>query len=242
MNYTEQERLAAVKRFQHFEFDLDDNIQGLLKLATDIYETPVAFITLIDEHNQWFKANRGFQVQQMPRDTSFCTHTIKTRDVMVVSDAHSDTRFSGNPLVAMPPHIKFYAGAPLASTDGKNVGTLCVMDTTSKDVSDNQKQQLAILAQQAIHLMQLKVTYKMLNEKMEQVQVQNKALSDIAFIQSHEFRGPLTSIMGILNIMKEDGPTEEYMGMMQEAVGRLDEKIHKVVESTNIAKDAYVID
>lgn len=242
MVYDEQERLAAVARFRHFEFDLDDNIQGLLKLAADIYETPVAFITLIDEHDQWFKANRGFDVMRMPRDTSFCTHAIMDTDVLVVTDAVADNRFINNPLVVQPPHIRFYAGAPMASNDGQNVGTLCVMDVHTKEITDNKKQALRILAQQAIHLMELKLAYKLLNEKIDQVQVQNKALLDIAFIQSHEFRGPLASVMGVINLIKDDGtgPGNEYILLLEEAVHRLDEKIHVVVKSTEIAQAAYI--
>lgn len=240
--HNEQERLEAVGRFRHFEFDLDNNIQGLLKLATDIYETPVAFITLIDEHDQWFKANRGFDVMRMPRDTSFCTHAIMDTDVLVVTDAISDSRFAGNPLVAQPPHIRFYAGAPMASNDGHNVGTLCVMDVHTKDIPDSKRQLLRILAQQAIHLMELKLTYKLLNEKIVQVETQNKALMDIAFIQSHEFRGPLASVMGVMNLIKDEGagPDNQYVMMLEEAVNKLDERIHVVVKSTEIARAAYV--
>ncbi len=241
--YTNEEmRLQAVKRFMQFNFDLDKNLQGLLKLASDIYKTPVAFLTLIDEKDQWIKVNYGFQVERMPRNTSFCTHAIMEQDVMVVSDAMTDKRFNNNPLVHNAPNIKFYAGAPLASNEGQNIGTICVMDVDSKEVSDNQKQLLSILAQQAVHLMELELTYKTLSEKMTQVASQNKALMDIAFVQSHEFRGPLSTIMGIMNVIKEENynSPREYMLMLEEAVGKLDEKIHVVVKSTEIAKMAYV--
>jgi GAF domain-containing protein len=238
----EVQRLKAVQRFIGGNFDLDKNLQGILKLATEIYETPVAFITLMDEDNQWFKVCRGFEVQKMPRDTSFCTHVIATEEVMVVSDAFADARFSRNPLVSQVPNIRFYAGAPLATNDGESIGTLCVMDTNVKDVSEEKKELLRILAQQAIHLMELELTYRLLNEKMMQVANQNKVLMDIAFIQSHEFRGPLTSIMGLMNLIKEEAyqSPKPYLLMMEEAVGKLDEKIHIVVKSTEIAKMAYV--
>jgi GAF domain-containing protein len=241
MTTNETNRLLAVRRFANFNFDLDKNLQGILKLATEIYETPVAFITLLDEHEQWFKVNRGFEVKTMPRDTSFCTHVIMDKDVMVIPDALTDKRFANNPLVDQAPHIRFYAGAPLATNDGHNIGTLCVMDTLVKEIPEDKKQLLGILAQQATHLMELELTYKLLSEKMTQVDTQNKVLMDIAFIQSHEFRGPLTSIMGIMNIIKEDDLQSpgEYLLMMEEAVNKLDEKIHIVVRSTEIAKQAY---
>ena len=235
-------RLNAVSRFQAFDFDLNMNLDGILKLAADIYETPVAFITLIDEHDQWFKIKRGFEVFRMPRATSFCTHTIMQHDALIVPDALQDERFTDNPLVRNVPNIRFYAGAPLATYDGNNIGTLCVMDVQTKEISENKKVLLGILAKQAIHLMELELTHKLLDEKMQQVEKQNKVLMDIAFIQSHEFRGPVASILGLMNIIKEEQykSPKEHLMMMEEAVNMLDEKIHIVVKSTEVAKSAYI--
>lgn len=235
-------RVNAVRRFMGFDFDLNKNLDGILKLASDIYETPVAFITLIDDHDQWFKVKRGYEIFKMPRSTSFCTHAILQQDVMIVPDALLDKRFTENPLVTNTPNIRFYAGAPLATYDGNNIGTLCVMDTQSKVIPENKKVLLGILARQAIHLMELELTYKLLNEKMQQVERQNSVLMDIAFIQSHEFRGPLCTIMGLMNIIKEDNYQQpyEYLQMMDEAVKKLDEKIQIVVKSTEVVKQTYM--
>ena len=238
---TELARINAVNRFKAFDFDLNTNLEGILRLAADIYETPVAFITLIDEHDQWFKVKRGFEVFKMPRATSFCTHTIMQHNTMIVEDALNDSRFSHIPLVANAPNIRFYGGAPLSTYDGDNIGTLCVMDAQPKEISENKKELLTILARQAIHLMELELTHKLLDEKMQQVENQNKILIDIAFIQSHEFRAPLASIMGLMNIIKEEQYKSpiEHLIMMEEAVNMLDEKVHKVVKSTEIAKGTY---
>ena len=245
MAYTingERERLGAVKRFEAFDFDLNKNLQGILKLATEIYETPAAFITLIDEHDQLFKVTKGFDVQKMPRDTSFCTHAIMSDEVMIVGDAYNDERFANNPLVKSTPNIRFYAGAPLATNDGHNIGTLCVMGTEAKEVSDDKRQLMKILAQQAIHMMELELMYKIVNEKMLQIEQQNNVLMDIAFIQSHEFRGPLCTIMGLMNLIKEDEyqSPREYLQLMEEAVGKLDDKIKIVVQSTEMVKSTIV--
>lgn len=242
MTDMEKVRLQAVNRFKTFDFDLNASLEGILKLAADIYETPVAFITLIDEHDQWFKVSRGFEVFQMPRATSFCTHAIMQDHVMVVQDATTDDRFIDNPLVKNVPNVRFYAGAPLATYDGNNIGTICVMDTQAKIIPEEKRMLLSILAKQAIYMMELELTHKMLDEKMQQVAQQNKALMDIAFIQSHEFRAPVASIMGLMNMIKEDQyeSPKHHLMLMEEAIHKLDEKIHIVVKSTEVAKQAYI--
>ncbi len=234
----EQQRLVAVRRFEKFEFNLNKSLNGILQLAAYIYETPVAFITLIDEQHQLFKVNRGFDVIVMPRNTSFCTHAITQDSAMIVNDAFLDERFANNPLVLNAPNIRFYAGAPLATKDGLNVGTLCVMDTTAKQVSDDKKELLDVLAKQAINLMELEVMYTLLNEKVEQIEIRNKVLMNIANVQSHEFRAPLCNIMSIMELIKDDNyeSSKEYMLMMEDAVKKLDEKIHLVVQSTEVAQ------
>jgi len=210
-------------------------------MASYLYETPVAFITLLEQDLQEFKVCRGFDVKQMPRETSFCTHTILHESTLVVTDANTDPRFSDNPLVAHTTNIRFYAGAPLSTHDGQKVGTLCVMDTNPKEVSEEKKQLMYILANQVINIMELGVSYKLINEKVAEVEVRNKVLMDIAFIQSHEFRAPLANIMGIMNLIKEDGyvAPENYLLMMEDAVGKLDEKIRVVVKSTELAKQTF---
>lgn len=239
-NY-ESERLHAVQRFLQYDFDLNENMQGLLKLAAELFETPAAFLTLMGENEQWFKVTRGFDVHTMPRLGSFCTEAIKNYDVMMVPDALTDARFANNPLVKNIPNIRFYAGSPLSTREGYNIGTICVMDNRCKEVSDDKKQLLSVLAKQAIHLMDLEITYRLLNEKMQMVERQNKALRDIAHIQSHEFRGPLSTIMGLMNEIKDEGYSspKENLVLMEHVIARLDEQIRVVVKSTEVARSIY---
>lgn len=236
MAATELERLDAVKRFDTFDFNLNANLKGILKLASFIYETPVAFISLMDEHVQLFKVCHGFQVSLMPRATSFCTYAIMQDTAMVINDANADVRFSDNPLVANPPNIRFYAGSPLATIDGMNVGTLCVMDTAVKEVTDEKREMMNILAKQAINIMELEVAYKLLKKQTEDILHRDRLLSNIAFIQAHEVRAPLCNIMGIMNIIKDDNyeSPRDYLLMMEDAVEQLDNKIRKIVNSTQL--------
>jgi GAF domain-containing protein len=239
---SESKRIAAVKRFDAFSFDINENFHAILKLTSGIFNTPVAFITLLDNDHQWFKVNHGFDVLCMPRKTSFCTHVIRSDNTMVVTDARTDTRFDQNPLVANPPHIRFYAGAPLCTYDGLNIGTLCVMDVVPKSVDDKTRSHLSILARQVINLMELELAKKMITEKMQQIESRNQALRKIAHIQSHDFRGPLASVIGVMNMIREQDydPPKEYLHLMEQAISKLDEKVHVVVRSTEIARSGFI--
>jgi GAF domain-containing protein len=92
------------------------------------FNVSIALITLIDEDRQWFKSRQGTEVLQTHRDISFCGHAINHQDIFIVPDTFLDERFIDNPLVTDEPHIRFYAGAPIRSSDGFNIGTLCIID------------------------------------------------------------------------------------------------------------------
>ena len=242
MAINEIERLQAVRRFDNYDFNLNAGLEDILTLAADICDTPVAFITLIDEHSQWFKVCKGLEVFSMPRIDSFCTYTIMDSKVMVVPDPMADDRFKNIPLVVQEPHIRFYAGAPLASGSGQNVGSLCVFDAKSKELPENKQLLLGMLAKQAMHLMELEMSIEEVNQQREQIARQNSALVEIAFTQSHEFRGPLSTIMGFMNIIKDDDyeSPKDHLILMEQAVNKLDEKIHLVVQSTQMIRQLYV--
>ena len=89
---------------------------------------PVAVVTLVDEDRQWFKSCFGLDVTETPREVAFCAHTIMSDELLIVPDASQDPRFANNPLVSGPPHIRFYAGAPIVSENGFRLGSVCVVD------------------------------------------------------------------------------------------------------------------
>ena len=101
-------------------------------------DTPIALISLVDDRRQWFKSRVGLDVSETPRDI-FCTYTITGEQIFEVPDALQDPRFRDNPLVQGDPHIRFYAGTPLTSPDGHNLGTLCVIDRKPRRLSSEQR-------------------------------------------------------------------------------------------------------
>ena len=123
-------RLEALKSFEVLDTAPDEALDRIVQLASDLFEAPIALISLIDEDRQWFKARIGLQSCETPREQAFCAHAVDLGPdaVMVIEDAAQDTRFAHNPLVTGPPAIRFYAGATLTTRDGHNLGTLCVID------------------------------------------------------------------------------------------------------------------
>ncbi|CUA70493.1 Peroxide stress-activated histidine kinase mak1 [Rhizoctonia solani] len=126
----ELERRKALYRFNILHTSRDVNFDRITHLCKLVFSTKMVIISLIDKDEQWFKSESGFGIDGTSRDSSFCAHSILQRgaEPLVVADATLDWRFANNPLVAGPPHIRFYAGAPLRTTEGYNIGTLCVID------------------------------------------------------------------------------------------------------------------
>lgn len=227
----ERLRLAAMKRYLHTNINQDERLQDIAVLASKVTNTPVALVTLMDKDVQWITSSVGFEIESMPRKTSFCTHTIEQEKVMVVKDSKLDARFKKNPIVLATPSARFYAGMPLKSHDGLNIGTLCVLDVKPRGLTRKQSFCLEALAKQAITLMEHRLNIELLREGIEQIELKNTTLKKIAQFQSHEFRGPLTTVIGLMNLIKDEGYAfnKDYMLMMETAIQKLDEKICSVV-------------
>jgi PAS domain S-box-containing protein len=125
----------------------------------------MAAVSLLDRERQWFKAGVGLDVQETPRDYAFCAHTIlEPNTMLIVPDATADERFADNPLVTGPPDIRFYAGFPLKSTEGKALGTLCVIDRKVRGLSDEQRSLLESLALHTAALIETRIAVNRLRK------------------------------------------------------------------------------
>ena len=133
---SEAERLSALRSYRVLDTEPEPAFDQIARLAATLFEAPMALVSLVDDHRQWFKARHGLDVCSTPREQAFCAHALELEPhgVMVVTDATADPRFDDNPLVVGAPHIRFYAGALLTDKDGHNLGTLCVIDTVARRV------------------------------------------------------------------------------------------------------------
>lgn len=152
----EEGRLRALERGLLLDTDSDPNLDRIVQLATEIFHTPIALISLVDQERQWFLSRIGLEASETPRQMAFCAHAISANGVLVVPDAREDNRFNSNPLVTGELGIRFYAGAPLLDADGQKLGTLCVIDHVPHLIDPQQQRMLQLLSEQVVRELELR--------------------------------------------------------------------------------------
>lgn len=152
----EERRLSALASYDVLDTPREREFDELARLASDICETPIAVINLIGASRQFFKAEVGLGVRETPFESSFCAKAILEDEFLLVPDATKDCRFDGNPLVTGEPHLRFYAGALLKTTDGLPIGTICVLDYKPKILTELQQRTLRVLAGQVMAQLELR--------------------------------------------------------------------------------------
>lgn len=178
----ELSRLATLRSLNILDSEPEEFFDTITRIASTIVQVPISLVSLVDKDRQWFKSKQGLVVSETPRDISFCTHAVESGEKLIVEDALLDERFNENPLVKANPHIRFYAGIPIKSIAGYSIGTLCVIDSIPKVLSQNELaalEDLADLAMREIH-----VRERMLEAQKSLILSENKfkALYDNAAI------------------------------------------------------------
>jgi uncharacterized protein YndB with AHSA1/START domain/GAF domain-containing protein len=151
----EQARLAALHACAILDTLPEAAFEDLVELAQRVCGTPAAAISFIDSDRQWLKAARGIE-QGVAREHAFCNHTIQGAGTLVVADATADPRFADNPYVAGYPGVRFYAGAPLVTSEGARVGAICVLDRQPRALDNGQLVMLEMLARQVSTQLELR--------------------------------------------------------------------------------------
>nr|WP_137830239.1 PAS domain S-box protein [Methylobacterium sp. L1A1] len=170
----ESTRLCALDRYDILDTPQEQAFDDIAELAAEICGTPIAVVSFIGRGRQFFKAEVGLGVRETPFDTSFCRQAMLQQDFLYVPEATRDPRFQGNPLVTGEPGLRFYAGALLKTPDGHPIGTVCVLDTQPRTLSDRQQATLKQLARQTMAQLELR---RMAQAQRAQQQLQNQILN-----------------------------------------------------------------
>ncbi len=142
----ERERLESLRGHSILDTPPELAFDRITRLVAKLLKVPISTVTLVDESRQWFKSVYGLESRESSRDVSFCAHAILDDKMFVIPDASGDARFMDNPLVTGDPRIRFYAGMPLKSEEGLNLGTLCAIDTRPRQLSEDEMTILRDLA------------------------------------------------------------------------------------------------
>jgi signal transduction histidine kinase len=213
----ETDRLAALYALDILDSPSEQDFDDIVKLASNVCGAPMSLVSLLDTDRQWFKARLGTDLTETDRDISFCAHAIRGRDLLVVPDATKDARFADNPLVDQDGGIRFYAGAPLVTTDGFALGTLCVIDREPRRLDVEQLQALRALARQATSQMELRRHALALVNTTARLQELERRKDDLTDLIGGDLRAPLRLMSTYLEKL---GATGYQDAEMADLVGR----------------------
>ena len=226
----EMDRLAALARYQVLDTPPEPAFDEIAALAAAIAGTPIAFVGLIDGERQWFKATYGFDAPSVPRATAICAHYLESADVVVVTDASEDDRFRDLPVVRGDPRVRFYAGAPLRTADGFNLGTLCCLDRIPRALAPEKLEALAILSRQVVAQLELRRALLQVQEAQRErlnLEVQRDEL--VGFVV-HDMKNPIAALMGWAELLLADpktakGRARDTLFRMERAAGTLNRMV-----------------
>ncbi|GFD96932.1 hypothetical protein KUL156_38960 [Alteromonas sp. KUL156] len=193
----EDERLAELLSYDIIDTEAEKLFDDLTALASQICETPIALISLVDPNRQWFKSRVGLDAEETSREIAFCSHAILQEDVFEIPNATLDPRFHDNPLVTGSPDIRFYAGAPLITPSGHAIGTLCAIDKKPRRLTDAQKMSLQTLSKSVVAHLELR-------RKNRELERTSQFKSDFLSYISHEIRTPLNAINTFSHLLEAE--------------------------------------
>ena len=244
----EEERLRILNSYKILDTLPEEDYDAIAKIASKICNTPIALISLVDKDRQWFKSNHGLEAKETPRELAFCAHSIlNPDDLFVINDATKDDRFSDNPLTTEAPNVIFYAGAPLNSSEGHTIGTLCVIDNKPNDLNETQKEALRLLAKQVVSLLDLRKRNHELRNVNKKVTSLNEQLNNFAYRLTHDLKSPISGVNFLLDVLKNDHidlfkntEAEGYVNLISNRMVYMGTLIDDILEYTKVNTENIV--
>ena len=234
MPHDEEARLKALLELEIMDTDPEKEFDDIVQLASQICETPISLITLLDERRQWFKSRVGLGAPETSRSVAFCAHAILNDELMVVENALNDDRFFDNPLVTGNPDIRFYAGMPLTTSGGFKLGTLCVIDAVPRSLSNEQKRALEMLSNQVIKLLETRIARRKVEQQAAAIKHLNDLNAKMLSIVGHDLRSPLANLYQIIDIY------EAGYFSAEKTIGQIHEVSQSVGESISLLDNLMV--
>lgn len=243
----ESKRLQALLNYGILDTLPEKDFDDITSIASEICQTPISLISLVDDDRQWFKSSYGLDAKETPKEFSFCAHAINSpNEPFVIPDSTKDERFKDNPFVTGDPNVSFYAGIPLVNDEGFALGTLCVIDNKPKEITPAQLKALKALSRQVVALMDLrKKRGEMEKQRKElernhkiQLEESNNRIKDFSFTTSHELRHEFSKILSFIELSSwENTQPEElrfYFQQIDVAAKSMDNIISKLNAQLNI--------
>lgn len=216
MPSNEMERVLALTQLDIDYTELQESLKDLTKLAAKVAGTSISLINLIDSLTQWTVSNYGLDLEQMDRDQSVCQYTIVKQDSFEVKDLTADGRFSDKFYVTGPPSVTYYFGVPLQTSNGLNIGALCVLDQIGKEISPEKIELLKIIADEIVSRL---TAYHLIEQLKNRVKEAKESQRKVA----HDIRGPLGGIVSLAEIISSQGDSNkmdqvlEFIGLIQKS-------------------------
>jgi two-component sensor histidine kinase len=207
----EADRMAAVRRYQILDTPPDGSFDRVTALAARRFGAPISIISIVDHDRIWFKSHHGLDVQQIGRDPGLCASAILSSEAHVLVDASADVRSLANPLVAGDFGLRFYAGVPLETSDGFNLGTLCVIDKTPRPVDQAQIDDLKDLASLVVDQLELRLAARQAVEKAEIMarEIDHRVMNSLQFVS------------GLLTMQSRSTDAADASAQLREAATRV---------------------
>ncbi|MBG0826651.1 GAF domain-containing sensor histidine kinase [Planomonospora sp. ID67723] len=229
----EVERLYELDELEALEPTAEPRFDAIAELAAQLCQTPVALVNLVGADGQYVKGRADHGGIGIDAPIPFCPHVIMGREVLEVPDAPTDPRFCDDPVVTGKAGLRFYAGAPVISSRGHALGTLCVLDVRPRRLTAAHHQSLVTLAGYVADLLRLRYYSRRFGQVIRQLHEAEELKHQFLRTVNHELRTPLTAISSYLELIHDsdlDADAERgFLGVIERNSDRLLELIDELL-------------